>query len=60
MQLECHACGKRFRSMITEARHRHNFPVLCARNKRFAAFVAEHHQPKENPHVHGRDSTSER
>ena len=45
MNLQCHACGKRFRSMIAEARHRHNFPVLCTRNKRFAAFVAETSKP---------------
>lgn len=23
------SCGKRFRSAIAEARHRHNFPALC-------------------------------
>ena len=37
----CHACGARFYSMGAEARHRHNFPALCKRNKRFAAFIAE-------------------
>jgi len=42
MQLECNACGKRFRSMLAEARHRHNFPALCTRNKRFAEFVEKH------------------
>jgi hypothetical protein len=26
-------CGARFRSMIAEARHRHNFPALCRRKK---------------------------
>lgn len=41
MNLECNACGKRFRSMIAEARHRHNFPALCTRNKRFAKFIEE-------------------
>lgn len=41
MQLECHACGKRFRSAITEAKHRHNFPTMCKRNKRFAEFLKE-------------------
>lgn len=41
MQLQCHACGKTFRSALAEARHRHNFPVFCTRNKRFAKFVAE-------------------
>jgi hypothetical protein len=35
MNMTCFACGKRFRSMIAEARHRHNFPTLCTRNKRF-------------------------
>lgn len=39
MQLECFACGKRFRSAIAEAKHRHNFPALCTRNKRFKAFT---------------------
>lgn len=34
----CHACGARFRSPIAEARHRHNFPALCRRNKRFEAW----------------------
>lgn len=41
MNLECHACGARFRSAIAEAKHRHNFPAMCRRNKRFAKFVAE-------------------
>lgn len=41
MNLSCHACGARFRSMIAEARHRHNFPVLCKRNKRFRKFIEE-------------------
>lgn len=41
MQLSCHACGKTFRSMTAEAKHRHNFPVMCTRNKRFKAFLAE-------------------
>lgn len=39
----CHACGKIFWSAIAEARHRHNFPVLCTRNKAFKAFMEEHH-----------------
>lgn len=43
--LSCHACGKRFRSMIAEARHRHNWPALCVRNKQFKAFIAEHYPP---------------
>jgi hypothetical protein len=29
-----------FRSAIAEARHRHNFPVMCKRNKAFAAWEA--------------------
>ena len=40
MNLGCHACGATFRTAIAEARHRHNFPTLCKRNKRFARFVA--------------------
>ena len=44
MQLSCHACGKTFRSMIAEAKHRHNFPTMCARNKRFKAFLAENEE----------------
>ncbi len=43
---QCHACGKTFRSYLAEARHRHNFPVLCVRNKRFAKFLEE--TSKEN------------
>jgi hypothetical protein len=39
MNLSCEACGTRFRSMTTEARHRHNFPALCKRNKRFEAWA---------------------
>lgn len=27
--LSCSGCGMRFRSLSEEARHRHNFPVLC-------------------------------
>jgi hypothetical protein len=41
-QLSCFACGKAFRSAVAEARHRHNFPVLCTRNKAFEAFMKEH------------------
>lgn len=40
-RLECNACGKVFRSMSAEAQHRHSFPVMCKRNKRFAAFEKE-------------------
>jgi hypothetical protein len=36
---QCQACGKRFYSMRAEAFHRHNFPVMCTRNKRFAEWV---------------------
>ena len=35
---ECGACGARFSTPIGEARHRHNFPILCKRNKRFKAW----------------------
>lgn len=35
MNLECHVCGKKFRSMLAEAKHRHNFPAMCRRNERF-------------------------
>lgn len=48
MSLECHACGTRFRSAIAEARHRHNWPAYCKRNKRFAAFIKEHYPEKES------------
>lgn len=44
--LECFACGSKFRSMIAEAKHRHNFPAMCKRNKRFAKFVAENEKGK--------------
>lgn len=27
--LYCHLCGKTFRSMVAEARHRHNAAYLC-------------------------------
>ena len=26
-------CGMRFRTSIEEARHRHNFPILCRKRK---------------------------
>lgn len=29
----CPHCGMKFRSAIAEARHRHNFPLLCKRKK---------------------------
>lgn len=41
MNYTCHACGHRARSAIAEARHRHNFPVLCKRNKRFLKWAKE-------------------
>lgn len=47
MNLSCTACGKTFRSMIAEARHRHSFPVLCKRNKRFQKWEAEVREQKE-------------
>lgn len=49
MILQCHACGAKFRSMSAEAKHRHNFPMLCKRNKQFAAFVAETELKNKNP-----------
>jgi hypothetical protein len=27
------SCGKSFRSMVAEAYHRHNFPLLCKQKK---------------------------
>jgi hypothetical protein len=41
MHLHCTACGKRFSSYGAEARHRHNFPVYCSRNKRFKQWEEE-------------------
>lgn len=31
--LSCGNCGMRFRSMSAEARHRHNYPLLCGQTK---------------------------
>lgn len=31
-KLQC-SCGMTFRSMMTEAKHRHNFPMLCRKQK---------------------------
>lgn len=31
--MEC-VCGARFRTMIKEAKHKHNFPLLCKPRKR--------------------------
>lgn len=45
--LECSACGMRFRTPIAEAKHRHNFPAMCKRNKRFAAWEREMRERKE-------------
>ena len=39
--LSCSACGTKFRTVIAEARHRHNFPALCKRNARFRRFERE-------------------
>lgn len=38
---QCDACGKRFGTAIAEARHRHNFPALCVRNKRFTEWASK-------------------
>lgn len=46
MSYTCNACGARFRSYGAEARHRHNFPALCKRNKQFAAWVKEQEDAK--------------
>ena len=29
MHLHCTSCGMKFRTMIAEAKHRHNFPAMC-------------------------------
>lgn len=29
----CCSCGARFRSMMDEAKHRHNFPLLCRKSR---------------------------
>lgn len=31
INLVCHACGKKFRSLLSEAKRRHNFPLMCDR-----------------------------
>lgn len=38
-RLECSACGTVFCSYAKEAQHRHSFPVMCKRNKRFKAWI---------------------
>lgn len=48
MDLQCHACGMRFRSAIAEAKHRHNWPAMCKRNKKFAAHIAKYEAEKTN------------
>lgn len=35
-------CGMRFRSYAAEARHRHNFPLLCRKAKR----VQQNNEPE--------------
>jgi hypothetical protein len=47
--MSCHACGKTFRSAIAEARHRHNFPAFCKRNKQFAKFIADNSKALDTP-----------
>ncbi|MBP0483970.1 hypothetical protein [Sagittula salina] len=36
----CFACGQTFRTYAAEAKHRHNFPVLCRKNAQFERFMA--------------------
>ena len=54
MNLSCPACGKRFRSASAEARHRHNFPAFCRRNKRFLAWLKS---TQERDHREEKDDT---
>ncbi len=49
--LVCYACGKRFRSAIAEAKHRHNFPTMCTRNTRFAKFVADTERARQTAQI---------
>lgn len=42
----CIACGHVARSAIAEASHRHNFPVLCKRNKQFERWQKEADRPQ--------------
>ena len=45
---QCHACGKTFRSMSAEAKHRHNFPAFCnKKSKMWKAFQQEIEAAKE-------------
>ena len=50
MSMSCPACGKRFRSMSAEAYHRHNFPILCKRNRQFQEWEKEVAKMKEESH----------
>ena len=46
--VQCHACGKKFRSMSAEAKHRHNFPALCdKRSRMWREFQIELHAAQE-------------
>lgn len=54
---QCYACGMKFRSYAADARHRHNWPALCKRNKQFAAHMAKYFPPKETPD--GKDNQPE-
>jgi len=41
-RMQCHACGKTFRSMSAEAQHRHGFPAYCnKKSKQWAQFQKE-------------------
>lgn len=46
-EYQCHVCGMKFRTYAAEAKHRHNWPALCKRNKQFAAHMAEYFPPKQ-------------
>lgn len=56
MDMRCHACGHVARSMIAEAKHRHNFPALCNKNsrawKRFQKELAEEKAAKQKDQPH--------
>ena len=40
--MHCHVCGKTFRTMNAEAKHRHNFPALCnTKSRRWKEFHEE-------------------
>lgn len=40
-------CGATFRSSAAEAKHRHNFPLLCRRKKRYYSTIADQAKAKE-------------